>query len=204
MEKGFVMSHVNQAIITTETQCDRSLTRQITNKVHACMHVCVCLYIYIYRVKCNSLPCLDTMTKQWAPWSRVLCEKLEASQLVRFHTFYGTWKFSTVFTRAHHLSLSWVRLFQCMPLHFISLISIMLPSTPRSSKWSCSFRFSYQNSVCSSLPLMYAVYPAHLIILHLITGIILDEESKSCSFSVCSFVQSHVIFALLREIICPR
>jgi len=64
MEKGFVMSHVNQAIITTETQCDRSLTRQITNKVHACMHVCVCLYIYIYRVKCNSLPCLDTMTKQ--------------------------------------------------------------------------------------------------------------------------------------------
>ena len=60
MEKGFVMSHVNQAIITTETQCDRSLTRQITNKVHACMCVCV----YIYRVKCNSLPCLDTMTKQ--------------------------------------------------------------------------------------------------------------------------------------------
>jgi hypothetical protein len=48
------------------------------------------------------------------------------------------------------------------------------------------------------------VYPAHLIILHLITWIIQDEESKSWSFSVCSFVQSHVTFALLGEIICPR
>jgi hypothetical protein len=48
--------------------------------------------------------------KQWAPWSRVLCEKLEASQLVTFHTLYGTWKFHTVFARAHHLSLSQARI----------------------------------------------------------------------------------------------
>ena len=89
-------------------------------------------------------------------------------------------------------------------IYFFFLKSIMLPSTPRSSKFSCSFRFSYQNSVCSSLPATYAVYPAHLIILHLITWIILDEEFKSWSFSVCSFVQSHVTFTLLREIICPR
>jgi hypothetical protein len=91
-----------------------------------------------------------------------------------------------------------------MPLHFTSLRSIMLSSTPRSSKWSRSFRFSYQNSVCSSLPPIYAVYPANVIILHLITCIILDEKSKSWSFSVCNFVQSHVTFTLLREIICPK
>ena len=64
-----------------------------------------------------------------------------------------------------HLSISWARLFQYMPFHFIFLRSIMLPSTPGSSKWSFSFRFSYQNPVCSSLPAIYAVFPAHLIIL---------------------------------------
>jgi hypothetical protein len=41
------------------------------------------------------------------PWSRGLLEKLTVSQLVKkFPAFYGTQRFITAFTRAHHLSLS--------------------------------------------------------------------------------------------------
>jgi len=37
----------------------------------------------------------------------VLLEKLTGSQLVKkFHAFYGTQRFITAFTSAHHLSLS--------------------------------------------------------------------------------------------------
>jgi len=44
------------------------------------------------------------------PWSRVLFEKLSASQLVKkFLAFYGNRRFITVFTRARHLSLFWPR-----------------------------------------------------------------------------------------------
>jgi hypothetical protein len=40
------------------------------------------------------------------PWSRGLLEKLTVSQLVKkFPAFYGTRRFITAFTRAHHLSL---------------------------------------------------------------------------------------------------
>jgi len=50
------------------------------------------------------------------PWSRVLPEKLTGLQLVKkFPISYRTWKFSTVFTRACHLSLSWARSIQSMP-----------------------------------------------------------------------------------------
>jgi hypothetical protein len=41
------------------------------------------------------------------PWSRVLLEKLTGLQLVKkFLTFYGTRRFITALTSAHHLSLS--------------------------------------------------------------------------------------------------
>ena len=41
------------------------------------------------------------------PWSRYLLEKLTASQLVKkLPAFYGTRRFTTVFTSARHLSLS--------------------------------------------------------------------------------------------------
>ena len=39
-------------------------------------------------------------------WSRVLLEKLTGLQLVKkFSAFYGTWRFITAVTSAHHLSL---------------------------------------------------------------------------------------------------
>jgi len=45
-----------------------------------------------------------------SPWSRVLLEKLTASQLVKKSpAFYGTRRFITAFTSARHLSLSWAK-----------------------------------------------------------------------------------------------
>jgi hypothetical protein len=47
------------------------------------------------------------------PWSRVFPEKLQRPKLLKkFPAFYGTRKFITVFIKARHLSLSWVRLIQ--------------------------------------------------------------------------------------------
>ena len=46
----------------------------------------------------------------YTPRSRVLLEKLTVSQLVKkIPTFYGTRRFITAFTSAHHLSLSFAR-----------------------------------------------------------------------------------------------
>ena len=51
------------------------------------------------------LTCL--LTYLLTPWSRVFLEKLTVSQPVKnFPTFYGTRRFVTAFTSAHHLSLS--------------------------------------------------------------------------------------------------
>jgi len=50
------------------------------------------------------------------PWCRVLLEKLTSLQLVKqFPAFYGTRRFITAFTSAHHLSLSWASSMQSIP-----------------------------------------------------------------------------------------
>jgi hypothetical protein len=44
------------------------------------------------------------------PLSRAYLEKPTVAELVKkFPTFYGTRRFSTVFTKAHHSPLFWVR-----------------------------------------------------------------------------------------------
>jgi hypothetical protein len=49
----------------------------------------------------------DLLTYLPTPWSKVLLEKLTGSQPVKkFPAFYGTRRFITAFTSAHHLSLS--------------------------------------------------------------------------------------------------
>ena len=61
--------------------------------------------------------------------SRVLPNKLTVPQLVTFPVFYGTRRFITVFTTAHHLFLSSTRLFQSAPSNPITLISIVILSS---------------------------------------------------------------------------
>jgi hypothetical protein len=58
-------------------------------------------------------------------WSWALLEKLPIVQLLKnFLTFYGTWMFIIVFTRALHWSLSLARSIRSIPSHPISLRSV--------------------------------------------------------------------------------
>ena len=67
--------------------------------------------------------------------------------------FYGTQRFITAFTTAHHVSLSWDRTVQSLHTPYILKIhfNIISPSTSGSCKWTPSLRSSDQNPVYTSL-----------------------------------------------------
>ena len=74
--------------------------------------------------------CKESVTYLLTPWSRVLLEKLTGLQLVKkFPVFYGTWRFITALTSAHHLSLSWASSIQSAPPHPTSRRSILILSS---------------------------------------------------------------------------
>ena len=128
------------------------------------------------------------LTYLLTPWCRVLLEKLTGLQLVtKFPAFYGTRKFITAFTSAHHLSLSWASSIQSMPPHptywrSILILSSHLHLSLPSGLFSASFPtktlytplFSPIRGTC----------PAHLILLDFITRTILVEEYRSLSYSL--------------------
>jgi len=65
------------------------------------------------------------------------------------------------------------------PSHFLGIrFNIILPSMPRSPKWSLSFTFHHQNPLCSSTLSMLAGCPAHPILLDLITRKIYVEHYR--------------------------
>jgi hypothetical protein len=68
------------------------------------------------------------------------------------------------------------------PLFNVSF-NIILPSTPRSSKWSLSFRRTHQNPV----PYTWPIGPSHLILVNMITGTVCGEKYKLWSPSLYSF-----------------
>ena len=64
------------------------------------------------------------------PRSRVLLEKITGSQLVKkFLAFYGTRRFITAITSAHHLPLSWATSIQSIPSHPTPWRSILILSS---------------------------------------------------------------------------
>ena len=124
----------------------------------------------------------------------MLPEKTSVPQLVkRSHTFYGTRRFITAFTGAHHMSLFWASSVQSLVLHptswrFILILSShLLLVLPRGLFTSSLPTKTMYAPLVSPL---HATCPAHLIPLDLITQIMIGEQYRSLSSSLCSFFHS--------------
>ena len=124
----------------------------------------------------------------------MLSEKLTGPQLLKmFPEFYESWRFITAFTTAPIVSQIDEVHCPLRPLpkplledHF----NTVLPSTPGSSKWPPSIRFSYQNHVWTSSFPIRATYPAYFSLLYLIIRMVFGEE-------LCSLLHSPVTSSLL-------
>ena len=94
--------------------------------------------------------------------------------------------------------LSQINLAHASTSHFFKTnLSMLLPSTPRSSTWSLSLRSPYQNPVCSS-PLPNTCHmqrPSHFSLFHY--RIIFGEEYSSRSSSLFSLLHSPITSSLL-------
>ena len=84
--------------------------------------------------------------------------------------------------------------------HFLKILSIILPSMPRSPKWSLSLRFPHQTLYTPLLPPICATCPAHLI-LNFITRTILGEEYRSLNSSLCTFLHSPVTYVYTVQVL---
>jgi hypothetical protein len=88
------------------------------------------------------------LAKKLSSWCWVYRQMLIVPQLVKIlPSFYGTWRFITVFTTAQHLSPSWARSIHSTPTHPVSLRSILILSSiyVRVYKTFSFLRFSYQH-----------------------------------------------------------
>jgi hypothetical protein len=96
--------------------------------------------------------------------------------------------------------LSQINLVHTSPSYLSKIhLNIILPPTSRSSLWSLFFRLSHQNPICILL-LPHACYmPPHLILLDLIIIIILCEQYKLWSTSLCSFLQPPITSSLFDQ-----
>lgn len=108
------------------------------------------------------------MSNQITLWSAVLPEKWTVTLLE--HKFTAFDRIIIMITTACHWILLWARPIQSTSLlqnHFY----IILPSMPRSPKWSLLFRFYNENTVCTSHFFHKCLMPhqSHAIFFDLIT-----------------------------------
>ena len=86
----------------------------------------------------------------------------------------------------------------CPPSHSLMIhLNIILPPICGCSTWSLSLCFPHQNPAYTPPLPQCATCSAHLILLGLITIIIIGEEYRSLSSSLCSFLHSSVTSSLL-------
>jgi len=86
---------------------------------------------------------------------------------------------------------------QNFPSYFPKVYSNSFPSTPRSSKWSLPFSFQTKILYEFLIPPTRETYPAHIILLEMITIITLGEAYNLCSPSLCSHLQTSATSCLL-------
>ena len=157
-------------------------------RTHTYICMCVCVRVFMLLTYIH--------TYLLTPWNRVLLEKLTGSQLVKkFPAFYWSRRFTTAFTRARHLSLSWASSIQSMPPHTTSWRSVLiLHSHLCLGLPSGLFPSGFPNKTLY-MPLISpkcATCPAHLIHPDLITRKILSEDYRSLNSSLCSFLHSPI------------
>ena len=116
-------------------------------------------------------------------------------------------KFITAFTSARHLSLSWARSIQSMSSYTASWGSILILSSHlHLGLPSGLFPSGFPTKTIYTTPFfpIRSTWPAHRILLDIITRTIFGEQYTSLSSSLCSFLHSPVTSSLLAPNLQPR